>query len=217
MGVDDSKLTLVSYAIDVDFFQKQVDYWLPKREYLRAAAGIQPQEHVLLYCGKMFQAKNPLSIPKALALLSPKEKAKLWVLAVGDGELREQFENLAKEQLGERAIFVGFKNQSELGQYYAMANTLILPSRSGETWGLVVNEALQFGLRVIVSDKVGSGRDLIINANMGSIFPSSNTAVLAQKISQAIMQYSSYAIDFDRFPNPKKLAHAVHLKVKTYD
>jgi glycosyltransferase involved in cell wall biosynthesis len=217
MGVDDSKLTLVPYAIDVNFFQKQVDYWLPKRECLRAAVGIKLHEHVLLYCGKMFQVKNPLLIPKALALLSPEEKGKIWLLAVGDGELREQFENLAKEQLGEKAIFVGFKNQSELGQYYAMADALVLPSQSGETWGLVVNEALQFGLRVIVSDKVGSGRDLITDANIGSTFSSSNAATLAQKISQGIMQHHSSFIDFDIFPHPKQLTQAVYLKVKTHD
>jgi len=34
-----------------------------------------------------------------------------------------------------------------------------LPSQSGETWGLVVNEAIQFGLRVIVSDKVGCAKE----------------------------------------------------------
>jgi hypothetical protein len=37
----------------------------------------------------------------------------------------------------------------------------------GKTWGLVVSEALQFVLPVIVSDKVGCNRDLIIPGKTG--------------------------------------------------
>jgi glycosyltransferase involved in cell wall biosynthesis len=37
----------------------------------------------------------------------------------------------------------------------------VLPSKLHETWGLVVNEAMNFGLPVIVSDKVGCGEDLV--------------------------------------------------------
>ncbi|MBO3460278.1 glycosyltransferase family 4 protein [Aetokthonos hydrillicola Thurmond2011] len=217
MGVDKSRLTVVHYAIDTDFFQKQVDYWLPQREYLRHKAGIGQQDYVLLYCGKMFRAKNPLVIPEAIGMRSPVERGKIWLLAVGDGELREQFERIAKAQLGERAIFVGFKNQSELGQYYAMADALILPSQSGETWGLVVNEALQFGLKVIVSDKVGSAKDLITDDNKGWIFHSGNVGELSKMISEAIMVTKWSSANWETLPHPKKLAEAVYLKVRVYD
>jgi glycosyltransferase involved in cell wall biosynthesis len=37
----------------------------------------------------------------------------------------------------------------------------VLFSAYNETWGLVVNEAMNFGLPVLVSDKVGSGTDLV--------------------------------------------------------
>lgn len=217
MGVDQSRLTPIHYAIDTDFFQKQVDYWLPQRECLRSSASIKQQDYVLLYCGKMLKAKNPLLIPEALGMRSPVEREKIWLLAVGDGELREEFERMAKSQLGERAIFVGFKNQSELGQYYAMADALILPSQSGETWGLVVNEALQFGLRVIVSDKVGSSRDLVRNTNSGSIFPSGNTAELSQAIAVTITLPKFSEVDFESLPHPQQLAKAVYPQIKQHD
>lgn len=212
MGVDESRLTLVQYAIDVDFFQKQVDFWLPQKESLRAMAGINPGDHVLIYCGKMFPPKNPLLISDAIAMLSSEQKQKLWLLAVGDGELKQQFENTAKAQLGERAVFLGFKNQSELGQYYAMADTLVLPSQSGETWGLVVNEALQFRLRVIVSDKVGSSLDLVKNKESGWIFKSGNITELSKTFSQAI-SISKPSRSFEALPHPKKLAQLVHCQM----
>ncbi len=217
MGVHESQLTQVNYAIDTDFFKKQVDYWLPQRDILRATAGIKSDDHVLMFCGKMFSKKNPLIIPEALAMLSPEERKRIWFLAVGDGELRYKFEAMVKEHLGERVIFTGFKNQSELGRYYAIANTLILPSRTDEVWGLVVNEALQFGLRAIVSDKVASGRDLLKEDNRGFIFPSNDATALAKGVSQLSIHQHASNIDFDELPHPKQLAQAIYLQIKTYD
>ncbi|MBG1260298.1 glycosyltransferase family 4 protein [Nostoc commune] len=213
MGVDKSRMTLAHYAIDTEFFQKQVDFWLPQRETLRSNAGIREQDHVLIYCGKMFPAKNPLIIPDALEKVSSLEKEKTWFFAVGDGELREEFEGRVKLQLGERAIFVGFKNQSELGQYYAMADTLILPSQNGETWGLVVNEALQFGLRVIVSDQVGCAKDLIKNIKHGWIFSCIDTLQLAEIISQAIVQPKLRYRELKSLPHPSNLATNVYVQL----
>lgn len=216
MGVNESRMTKVLYAIDTVFFQTQIDYWLPQRQELRANLSIKEKDHVFIYCGKMFPSKNPLIISDSLALLSSEEKTKIWFLAVGDGELRQDFEKGVKAELGERAIFVGFKNQSELGEYYAVADTLILPSQSGETWGLVVNEALQFGLRVIVSDKVGSSKDLINNGN-GWIFKSGSSHELAKILSEAIVTTRCLSVSFENLPHPDQLAQGIYKAVNSYD
>lgn len=213
MGISSDNMSTAFYAIDVEFFQKQIDLWQPQRAQLRAAAGIKPQDKVLIYCGKMFSDKNPLLIPQALGLLSQEEKKNLWFIAVGDGELRSDFEKAAKRELGSRSLFVGFKNQSQLGEYYAMADILILPSRKGETWGLVVNEALQFGLRVIVSDKVGSSKDLISSTNQGSKFISGDSQSLADSINFVIQEESES--DFKmKLPHPIDLSNQIYIQIK---
>jgi glycosyltransferase involved in cell wall biosynthesis len=63
----------------------------------------------------------------------------------------------------------GFVNQSQLGSYFAAADVFVLPSEF-ETWGLVVNEAMYFGLPVIVSDRVGCRHDLVIPGKTGEVF-----------------------------------------------
>jgi len=213
MGIQKEQLTPVPYAVDVDFFQNQVLHWLPQREQLREALCIKKDAHVFIYCGKMFWPKNPLLIPKALSLLSDADKKRIWLLAVGDGELREQFERLAKEQLGERSLFVGFKNQSELGEYYAIADTLILPSQSGETWGLVVNEALQFGLRAIVSSKTGCAVDLVNSIDRGLIFSSGNALDLSKCISEIINSPQKSSCTLADLPHPKHFVQALYERI----
>jgi hypothetical protein len=59
---------------------------------------------------------------------------------------------------------------------------MVLPSDTGETWGLVVNEAMACGLPALVSDQVGCRQDLILENQTGWSFPCGNIDTLAQKL-----------------------------------
>src|SRR4029077_19922149 len=78
--------------------------------------------------------------------------------------------------------FAGFLNQTELTRAYAAGDCLVLPSDYGETWGLVVNEAMVCGLPAIVSDRVGCGPDLVEPGVTGAIFPFGDVQLLAQRL-----------------------------------
>jgi glycosyltransferase involved in cell wall biosynthesis len=52
---------------------------------------------------------------------------------------------------------------------YAAADLFVLPSRH-EPWGLVVNEAMNFSLPIIASDRVGCGPDLVRPGVNGEVF-----------------------------------------------
>jgi len=74
----------------------------------------------------------------------------------GSGALEEQLQDEA-EQLGmaEEIDFLGFQPQDAIAREMANALCLLLPSTE-EQWGLVVNEALAFGLPVLVSTNAGA-------------------------------------------------------------
>jgi len=60
--------------------------------------------------------------------------------------------------------YIGALPQGRMGSVHAAADVLVLPSTS-ETWGWVVNEALGFGTRIVVSDVVGAADDLCTEEN----------------------------------------------------
>jgi glycosyltransferase involved in cell wall biosynthesis len=70
-------------------------------------------------------------------------------------------------------------NQTEISRAYVAADCLVLPSDHGETWGLVVNEALASGLPCLVSDACGCAEEL--TGECGS-FQFSNIPELASKL-----------------------------------
>lgn len=81
-----------------------------------------------------------------------------------------------------RASFAGFLNQTEISRAYVAADCLVLPSDHGETWGLVVNEAMASGLPCIVSDAVGCGEDLVAETRPSFRFPLSDIKSLSNAI-----------------------------------
>jgi glycosyltransferase involved in cell wall biosynthesis len=81
--------------------------------------------------------------------------------------------------LGWRSMRVlGFKNQTELPALYDLCDLFVLPS-SYEPWGLVVNEVMNVGRPVIVSDRVGCWPDLVKSEVNGGIFPAGDAQALA--------------------------------------
>jgi glycosyltransferase involved in cell wall biosynthesis len=81
--------------------------------------------------------------------------------------------------------FAGFQNQSALSRFYHAADLLVLPSRTAETWGLVVNEALHHGLPCVVSSRVGCGPDLVQSGRTGERATAGSAPELAAAVVKA--------------------------------
>jgi glycosyltransferase involved in cell wall biosynthesis len=107
---------------------------------------------------------------------------------LGDGILRKSLEDYAKEKGLKDVYFLGFKNQTELSKYYALADIFVLPSGIGETWGLVVNEAMCFSLPIIVSDMVGCAKDLVKNGENGFIFKTGDINELTECLLKLLQE-----------------------------
>jgi glycosyltransferase involved in cell wall biosynthesis len=130
------------------------------RERVRREAGFSRQVRVLLFCGKLQNKKYPDALLEAVASMPAEERARYGILYVGSGGLEGALRLKARSLKDVRVCFAGFKNQTELAPYYLASDVLVLPSRQmGETWGLVVNEALLAGRRVIVSRFAGCHAD----------------------------------------------------------
>ena len=81
--------------------------------------------------------------------------------------------------------FLGFKNQSELPAYYDLCDLFVMPTVF-EPWGLVVNEVMNAGRAVIVSDQVGCAPDLVRDGNNGFIYQAGNVADLHRVLRIAL-------------------------------
>jgi glycosyltransferase involved in cell wall biosynthesis len=181
-GAKPARTFLVPHAVDNDFFRSEAERFKPVRSNLRKQWGLEDDALVFAFSGKFIEKKRPTDFVRAIHLAAQRS-SRIQGLMVGDGPLRGGCEEFARNH-NVAVSFVGFLNQSQIASAYTACDALVLPSDGGETWGLVVNEAMACGRPAIVSDKVGCGPDLIVKEKTGSIFPVGNVEALASQIVQ---------------------------------
>jgi glycosyltransferase involved in cell wall biosynthesis len=176
LGIEPSLISRSPYCIDSALFDAQAARVCRGR--FRASLGVPADALVVLFSGKLIPKKDPLAILRALHGISEVDGMPIHVWFLGDGELRSEIEALAELAPRGRVRVLGFRPQSELGDVYTDADVMVLPSVTRETWGLVVNEALTFGVPVIVSDRVGCAPDLVSPGETGLVFPHGDVTAL---------------------------------------
>ena len=182
-GVPEARLQSCPYFIDNNRFDQQYQELCSRRRVLRQAFGIPSDAMCLLFAGKFVEKKHPEDILKALRRVP--DDANVHALMVGSGPQQDKLQGLVRRH-DLPVIFTGFLNQTEIAEAYAAADVLVLPSDYGETWGLVVNEAMIFECPAIVSDRVGCGPDLIEDGETGYTFPFGNVEALADRIQEMV-------------------------------
>jgi glycosyltransferase involved in cell wall biosynthesis len=114
---------------------------------------------VVLFVGRLIDLKGVQYLLPAFAKLRQKiENVVLFIL--GDGEYREELENITRDLELENSVhFMGNIDNELLGAYYLLCNVFVLPSITtyyADACPLVVNEAMYFGKPVVTSDAVGT-------------------------------------------------------------
>jgi glycosyltransferase involved in cell wall biosynthesis len=175
---DESRLFFSPYSVDTELFERQKAMFEPGSS--RRASGVAEDSFVFLFSGKLIPRKEPLLLIEALGRL-PREM-NVELLVVGDGPLKDAVVDRGNAVLGSRFHFRGFVNQRNLGGCFRASNALVLPSNY-EAWGLVANEAMQFGLPVVLSDRVNSHEDLVVPSRTGYVFRSGDVNSLAEALS----------------------------------
>lgn len=180
-GISERKLFFTPYAIENERFFADAKKLRDERDKLRAEMGLPKDATVFLSVGKLIDKKRHMDMLAAYVRISSPQKA---LVIVGEGELRPSLEKYIEEHKLQNVHFPGFKGQTEISPYYAAADAFVLPSGPGETWGLVVNEAMCFGLPLIVSDIVGSAVDLVQVGKNGYVFPMGDVDALTKAMEE---------------------------------
>ena len=170
-GVKEKRLIFAPYSVDNERFSETYNQYKDNISDIKKDLGLLPDNKIVLSVGKYMTKKRPLDIIEAFRL---QKNENLTLILLGEGHLRAELEQKIRTENIKNVILTGFINQSEISKYYAVADVFVLASTAGETWGLVVNEAMNFGLPVIVSDMPGSAYDLVENGKNGFVFETGN-------------------------------------------
>lgn len=155
--VPKDKVTILYNSVDTDVF-RPIDKYDENLCQIRKDYSLDLNDKVLLFTGRLTEEKGVDVVLQALKHLPMNIKA----LIVGSfhynfdvkSEYQEKLNEFAKE-LGERIIFTGYVQHSQLPYLYNLADIAVLPSLWEEPAGLTNLEAMACGVPVITTDSGG--------------------------------------------------------------
>lgn len=144
----DRDVHIIPSGIEIEKYFRE-NYNKEDIEALRKKMGINKEDFVILYVGRLGQEKNvEFLIDAHVALARQYHNCKL--LIIGDGPLMEKLQKKVRRyRIEESVIFGGKVPYEEVGIYYQLASVFATASIT-ETQGLTVIEALAASLPIIV-------------------------------------------------------------------
>lgn len=183
-GADQGKIEIVPSAVDVDVFKP-----VPKRQ-ARKTLGLNQNDKILLYVGRLLPRKGIDNVIYALARLSERMQRPPRLVVVGGDtehvspenheEVRRLTEIATNLGVAHLVTFAGRHRHALLKYYYSAADVCV-STPWYEPFGLVPLEAMACGTPMVVS-QVGGMKFTVQDGKTGFHVPPKEPAILAEKL-----------------------------------
>lgn len=152
---------------------------MQEKQAIRKALGI-GEEKMVLAIGQFIPRKG-----FDVLLHAAKGLDKNVGIYIVGGEATEEYLHLRQELGLTNVHFLSFQKKEQLAQYYKASDLFVLPTRE-DIWGLVINEAMAYGLGVITTDRCVAGLELVEDGVNGYIVPVEDVSALEQAMRKAL-------------------------------
>lgn len=134
----------------------------------------------ILFVGRMDPRKGLRYLLKAFPSIADRfPRARLIV--VGNGLLRPWYQMAVPVAYRSRVFYEGFVSSAMLPRYYATADVYCSPATGGESFGVVLLEAMASGVPIVAS-RIPGYRDVVQDGNEGRLVPPKNPQAIADTV-----------------------------------
>lgn len=183
-GANSARVVVIPSAVDTEV------YFPVDRAQARLRLGLDPEEPLVVYIGRMLPRKDVRNVVRALALLVGRTDLPVRLLLVG-GETGDPdpvatpeigvLQDLAAELgIADRVLFTGRRQPDELRFYYG-AGDVAVTTPWYEPFGLTPLEGMACG-RPVVGSAVGGLTFTITNGETGYLVPPRDPDALAERL-----------------------------------
>jgi phosphatidylinositol alpha-mannosyltransferase len=141
----------------------------------------------ILYLGRLVPRKGCKVLLEAAHLLHGKSgMPKFRVVVCSDGPMRQQLEAYVREHGLKRVVeFTGFIDDDIKPAYFASADVTVFPSSGGESFGIVLLEAMASGKAAVLAG-ANPGYASVMEPQPNLLFNPTDAELLAQKIEMLL-------------------------------
>ena len=176
-----------------------------------------------LFAGSLIARKGVDKLAQAFVAFAQERKDATLTL-VGSGPLEAKLREILAP-IGERAVFLGFRQIDELPEIFSSADILCAPSRY-DGWGLIVPEGLAAGLPVIAGRQMGAAHEMITDETGWIVEPDDFFSLLSSLRSAGGQDWAArsamikagrrVALDFDASSGRRHFVDAVTASLAAY-
>ena len=134
----------------------------------------------ILFVGRHDPRKGLPELMAACDMLA-RDHVPFRLIVVGDGVLRQRIERMASGALSGRVHFEGRVSNDRLPRYYASADLFCSPARGGESFGIVLLEAMASGVPIVATDLPGY-RTVLTPGQEGLMVPTRDSQALGEAL-----------------------------------
>jgi glycosyltransferase involved in cell wall biosynthesis len=178
-GAAENRIFIVPHVVDFDHYFSRSAAAAAERHTLRATLGLQGV--TFLYVGRLSPEKGLDHLLDAFGVLQTRSNTPTSLLLVGDGPEEARLRKRTQNEGLRNVVFSGFRQKDLLPELYAAADVFVFPTL-GDTFGLVVTEAMSCSLPVVATSATGEIRDRVAEGVTGFIVPPANSAALLDRM-----------------------------------
>ena len=145
------------------------------------------KEKNIISVGRFSEEKGFADLIKVFKIINEKDKEVILNL-VGDGQEKRRVENLVKKyNLQDNVIFHGYQPPSYINKLYRKSSLYLMPSYT-ESFGLVLAEAMSYGVPCMAFTSAEGANDIIINGVNGYLINKRNFEKMADLTVKVLSQ-----------------------------
>ncbi len=170
------KTTVLPNVVDLSFFHSVSGY----KKYADGSINI-------VFLGRLVERKGCSHLLNALELLHSERRLEgVRVLICGKGPLRSELEKyVVSHHLTKIVRFTGYVSEEEKARYLKSANLAVFPSTGGESFGIVLLEAMAAGSQVVIAG-INTGYRSVLGAKPDQLVKPENVKLFAKTLSHFI-------------------------------
>jgi phosphatidyl-myo-inositol alpha-mannosyltransferase len=176
------ELALKAYKIDSQVVPNVFNY----ARFAQATQLETSQTATILFLGRLVPRKGCQILLESIRILAERQLNDFRVVICGDGQLRNKLEEYARKHgISDRVEFVGRVSEEDKPRYMAMADIAVFPSSGGESFGIVLLEAMASGNAAVLGGD-NPGYRSVLGSRSEQLFDPRDPVALADTLSQLL-------------------------------
>ncbi len=141
----------------------------------------------VLFLGRLVPRKGAKELLKAIALLNQTGRFEQQrCIIVGSGPQKRRLKRFVhRHKLTDKVVFAGQISESQKANYFASSDVVVLPSLGGESFGIVVVEAIASGAGVVLGGN-NPGYRFVLADTLEALVNPKDTKTMASRIDQLL-------------------------------